>query len=208
MDKKIVLTVARQFGSGGHDVAKKVSELLDIPFYDREIIGLAAKKSGLSENLFAGLDEKPTTSLLYSLVMGVQSGTGAYWRYGDMTGADNVFRIQSQIIRSIAEKDSCVIVGRCADYILREEERLINVFVRADIDYRTQRIMEKYDMKEKVALDYINKTDKRRGSFYNFYTNKIWGNVDNYDLSIATDKIGVDKAAQMIVEYIKCVICN
>lgn len=208
MDKKIVLTVARQFGSGGHDVAKKVSELLDIPFYDREIIGLAAKKSGLSENLFDGLDEKPTTSLLYSLVMGVQSGTGAYWRYGDMTGADNVFRIQSQIIRSIAEKDSCVIVGRCADYILREEERLINVFVRADIDYRTQRIMEKYDMKEKVALDYINKTDKRRGSFYNFYTNKIWGNVDNYDLSIATDKIGVDKAAQMIVEYIKCVICN
>ena len=208
MDKKIVLTVARQFGSGGHDVAKKVSELLDIPFYDREIIGLAAKKSGLSENLFDGLDEKPTTSLLYSLVMGVQSGTGAYWRYGDMTGADNVFRIQSQIIRSIAEKDSCVIVGRCADYILREEERLINVFVRADIDYRTQRIMEKYDMKEKVALDYINKTDKRRGSFYNFYKNIIWGNVDNYDLSIATDKIGVDKAAQMIVEYIKCVISN
>lgn len=203
MDKKIVLTVARQYGSGGHDVAKKVSELLDIPFYDREIIGLAAKESGLSENLFDGLDEKPTTSLLYSLVMGIQSGTGAYWRYGDMTSADNVFRIQSQIIRSIAEKGSCVIVGRCADYILREEERLVNVFVHADIDYRTQRIMEKYNMKEKVALDYINKTDKRRGSFYNFYTNKIWGNVDNYDLSIATDRIGIDNAAQMIVEYIK-----
>lgn len=203
MDKKVVLTVARQFGSGGHDVAKKVSELLDIPFYDREIIGLAAKESGLSESLFDGLEEKPTTSLLYSLVMGIQSGTSAYWRYGDMTSADNVFRIQSQIIRSIAEEGSCVIVGRCADYVLREEERLVNVFVHADIDYRTQRIMEKYDMKEKVALDYINKTDKRRGSFYNFYTNKIWGNVDNYDLSIATDKIGVDNAAQIIVEYIK-----
>lgn len=203
MGQKIILTVARQFGSGGHDVAKKVSELLDIPFYDKELIGIAAKESGLSENLFDGLEEKPTTSLLYSLVMGMQAGGAAYWRYGDMTSADNVFRIQSQVIRSVAEKDSCVVVGRCADYILRKEENTINVFIHADIDYRTKRIMEKYDMKEKAALDYINKTDKRRASFYNFYTNKIWGSVDNYDLSVATDKIGIDNAAQLIVDYIK-----
>ena len=203
MEQRIVLTVARQYGSGGHDVAKKVSEILDIPFYDREIIGIAAKESGLSENLFDGLEEKPTTSLLYSLVMGIQSGSGAYWRYGDMTSADNVFRIQSQIIRSIAEKGSCVIVGRCGDYILRDDPDLVKVFIHAGMDFRAKRIMEKKDMKEKVAIDYINKTDKRRGSFYNFYTNKIWGSVDNYDLSIGTDRVGIDNAAQMIVDYIK-----
>ena len=148
MEQRIVLTVARQYGSGGHDVAKKVSEILDIPFYDREIIGIAAKESGLSENLFDGLEEKPTTSLLYSLVMGIQSGSGAYWRYGDMTSADNVFRIQSQIIRSIAEKGSCVIVGRCGDYILRDDPDLVKVFIHAGMDFRAKRIMEKNDMKE------------------------------------------------------------
>ncbi len=205
MSEKIILTIARQFGSGGHEVAKRVSELLGIGFYDRELIGIAAKESGLSENLFDGLDEKPTTSLLYSLVMGLQSGTGIYSRYGDATNADNIFRIQSQVIRSIAEKESCVMVGRCADYILRDQPRLVNVFVHADIDFRTKRIMEKYEMKEKNALDYITKTDKRRSSFYNFYTNKIWGSVDNYDLSIATDRIGIDNAAQMIVNYIESI---
>lgn len=203
MSDKVVLTVARQFGSGGHDVAKKVSQLLGIEFYDSELIAMAAKESGLSENLFDGLEEKPTTSLLYSLVMGIQSGSSGYHRYGDLTSGDNVFRIQSQIIRSIAEKNSCVIVGRCADYILREQPRLVNVFVHADIDFRTERVMKKYDMKEKAALDYINKTDKRRASFYNFYTNKIWGNIDNYDLSVATDRIGIDNAAHLIVDYIK-----
>lgn len=202
MSAKVVLTIARQFGSGGHEVAKKVSEILGIDFYDRELIGIAAKESGLSENLFDGLDEKPTTSFLYSLVLGLQAGTAVYSGYDDATNADKLFRIQSQVISSIAEKGSCVIVGRCADYILRDQPNLVNVFVHADIDFRAARIMKEYNMKENAAIDYINKTDKRRSSFYNFYTNKIWGSVDNYDLSISTDKIGIDNAAKMIVEYI------
>ena len=212
MDKKIVLTVARQFGSGGHDVAKKVSELLDIPFYDREIIGLAAKKSGLSENLFDGLDEKPTTSLLYSLVMGVQSGTGAYWRYGDMTGADNVFRIQSQIIRSIAEKDSCVIVGRCADYILREHPRCMSVFITANDADRVARLRlsKKMDgfknLSDNELVEYMRKEDKKRAEYYNFYTYKNWGHSTSYDLCLNSSVLGTDKCVEIIADHIKNVL--
>lgn len=203
MSDKIILTFAHQFGSGGHEVAEKVAKLLNIGFYDKELIAIAAKESGLSEHLFDGLEEKPTNSLLYSLVMGLQSGSSMYCRYGDVTGSDNIFRIQSQVIRSIAEKESCVIVGRCSDYVLRNEENLVSVFVRAGIDFRTERIMKSCDMKEKSALDYILKTDKRRSSFYNFYTNRIWGSVDNYDISVNTERVDTDGAAQVIVDYVK-----
>lgn len=203
MAEKYVITFARQFGSGGHEVAKTTAEILGIPFYDKELIAITAKESGLSEHLFDGLDEKPTNSFLYSLVMGVQSGTSTYCRYGDVTGADNIFRIQAQVIRQIADKEPCVIVGRCADYILQEYENLISVFVHADIERRIERIMQRYNLKEKNAEDYINKTDKRRNSFYNFYTNRVWGSVDNYNLAIDTAQIGIKNAAEIIAEYVK-----
>lgn len=202
MLENTIITFGRQFGSGGHEVAEKVSQMLGIPYYDKELIALAAKQSGLSENLFEGLDEKPTNSFLYSLVMGLQLGNSAYYRYGDITDIDNIFRIQSQAMREIADKGSCVLVGRCADYILREKENLVKIFIHAGMDFRTKRIMEKNDMKEKAAIDYISKTDKRRASFYNFYTNGVWGNVDNYHLTINTEQLGVEKAAQIIVDYV------
>ena len=203
MAEKYVITFARQFGSGGHEVAKTTAEILGIPFYDKELIAIAAKESGLSEHLFDGLDEKPTNSFLYSLVMGVQSGTSTYCRYGDVMGSDNIFRIQAQVIRQIADKEPCVIVGRCADYILQEYENLVSVFVHANIEQRIERIMKRYDLKEKNAEDYINKTDKRRNSFYNFYTNRVWGSVDNYNLAIDTAQIGIKNAAEIIAEYVK-----
>ena len=203
MAEKYVITFARQFGSGGHEVAKTTAEILGIPFYDKELIAIAAKESGLSEHLFDGLDEKPTNSFLYSLVMGVQSGASTYCRYGDVTWSDNIFRIQAQVIRQIADKEPCVIVGRCADYILQEYENLVSVFVHANIEQRIERIMKRYDLKEKNAEDYINKTDKRRNSFYNFYTNRVWGSVDNYNLAIDTAQIGIKNAAEIIAEYVK-----
>lgn len=203
MTEKYVLTFARQFGSGGHEVAKTTAKILGIPFYDKELIAIAAKESGLSEHLFDGLDEKPTNSFLYSLVMGVQSGASTYCRYGDVTGSDNIFRIQAQVIRQIADKGPCVIVGRCADYILREYENLVSIFVHADMEQRTARIMKRYNLKEKNAEDYINKTDKRRNSFYNFYTNRIWGSVENYNLAIDTAQVGIKNAAEIIADYVK-----
>ena len=199
---KTIITVARQFGSGGHEVAEKVAKLLHIPFYDKELIALAAKESGLSESLFENIEEKPTTSLLFSLVMGLQTGQATQYHYGDFVNTDAIFRIQSQVIRTLAEKDSCVIVGRCSDYVLREETNLINVFVHADIEQRTKRIMELYQLKEKEALDVILKNDSHRSSFYNFYANKVWGSVENYHLSINTSKIDLDEAANIIVSYV------
>lgn len=196
-----IITIGRQFGSGGREIAKKVSEKMGIQFYDKELIALAAKESGLSESLFDGIEEKPTNSLLYSLVMGIQSGRGTYYRYGDVLNSDNVFRIQSQVIRNLADESSCVIVGRCSDYVLREQPRLINVFVHADMEWRVKRVMEIYQLKEKEAENMITKTDKRRNSFYNFYTNKVWGNVNNYHLSVDTAKIGLEHAAELIVSF-------
>ena len=196
-----VITIARQFGSGGRDVAKLLSEKMGIHFYDRELIALAAKESGLSESLFEGIEEKPTNSLLYSLVMGIQSGRGTYYRYGDVLNSDSVFRIQSQVIRDLASKGPCVIVGRCSDYILREQPNLINVFIHADKDWRVQRIMQRHQLKEKEAENLITKTDKRRSSFYNFYTNKVWGNVNNYHLAIDTSKVGLEHAADLIINF-------
>lgn len=196
-----VITVARQFGSGGHDVAKKVSEILDIPFYDKDLIILAAQESGLSEELFEGIDEKPTNSLLYSLVMGLQTKDSPYFRYGDMFNSDSIFRIQSKVIRNLADKGPCVIVGRCADYILREYTNTLNVFIHADTDFRVQKIMKAYNVKEAVALDVITKNDKRRSAFYNFYTNKSWSSAENYQLSIDTTEIGTEGAAEVIAKY-------
>ncbi len=203
MANNLVITIGRQFGSCGREVAKKVAGKLGITFYDKELIGIAAKESGLSEALFEGIEEKATSSLLYSLVMGIQSSNGAYYRYGDNLNADGLFRIQAQVIRNLAEKSPCVIVGRCADDVLREEEKLINVFVHADTQWRVKQVMERYNLKERDAEKLLLKTDKRRASFYNFYTNQVWGNADNYHLSLDTSKISIDQAAELIVNYAK-----
>ena len=203
MKQNKIITIARQFGSGGKNVAKMVAEQLGIPFYDKDLIALAAKESGLSAALFEGIEEKPTNSLLYSLVMGIQSGRGAMYQYGDALNTDGVFRIQSQVIRDVADKGSCVIVGRCSDYILREQENLVNVFVHADEDWRIKRVMELYDLSEKEARNTVTKTDSRRSSFYNFYTNKVWGDLKNYNLTIDSSQVGIERAADIIVSYAK-----
>lgn len=200
---KSVITIARQLGAGGGEVAEKVAGLLGIPFYDKDLIALAAKESGLSEALFEEIEEKPTNSFLYSLVMGLKSEGSPYYRYGDLFYSDNLFRIQSQIIRNLADNGSCVLIDRCSDYILREHENVLTVFIHAGEEWRTERVMKSHHLKEQAALDLITKTDKRRSSFYNFHTNMIWENISNYDLSLDTSKIGIDGAAEMIVAYTK-----
>ncbi len=202
---KVVLTFARQFGSGGHEIAEKTAELLNIPFYDKELIAIAAKESGFSKELFETIDERPVSSLLYSLVMDIQAGNSAYFRYGDGAKADHIFRAQSGVMKRLSEEGPCIMVGRCADYILRDLPNLVTVFIHAGIDFRCQRIMERCDLTEKAALDLIHKTDKRRGAFYNFYTNRSWGSVENYNISIDTEKIGIDNAAKLIVDYVNMV---
>ncbi len=199
---KSIITLGRQLGSNGKIIGKALADQLGIKFYDKALIAKAAKESGLSENLFAGFEEKTTHSLLYSLVMGVQSTKGLYYQYNDMLNGENIFKLQADVIKSVASEGPCIIVGRCADYILRDNPHLIRLFLCADNESRIKTLMRRDNMSEKEATSAINKADKRRANFYNFYTNKTWGNVNNYDLCLNTSLLSQDECVQFLADYI------
>lgn len=203
------LTLGRQFGSGGRKIARKVADMLGIEFYDKNLIAIAAKESGLSENLFDGIDEKPTNSLLYSLVMGLQSDrSSSFYRYGDILNSDTIFRIQSQVIEDLVSDKSCVVVGRCSDYVLRNKKNVLNIFIHADEEFKLERVMRIYKQSEKEALETMKKTDKKRSNYYNFYTNQEWGNALNYHLSLNSAALGIDDSAKFICDFVKMKFCD
>ena len=196
-----VIVISRQVGSGGDEIARKLSELINIPVYDKQKIIDLAKESGISENLFDGLEEHPTSSLLYSLVIGLKSGSDASC-IASPFHTDNVFGVQANIIRRLADNGSCIFLGRCADYILREHNNLTNVYIWASDDFRVNRVMNKIGLTHTEAVDYVSRIYKRRRSYYDFYTSKAWGDVENYDLTINPEKIGIDNSAKIIAEYV------
>lgn len=197
-----IITIARQYGSGGREVGIKLAEFLGIKCYDRDLITMAAEKSGMSEEALGHVDEKAASSLLYTLVM----GSNMYHSNVDQFNVpinDKLFCIQSEIIREIAEKESCVIVGRCADYVLAEHPACVRAFVYSDFDARVKTVCARQNVSEGEARDLIIKNDKRRSNYYNYYTGHKWGRLENYDLSVSTEKIGIDGAAQLIADYAK-----
>ncbi len=200
---KTVITIGRQLGSDGKVIGKALAEKLGYKFYDKELITRIAKENGMSESFFEELDEKPTNSLLYSLAMGVQSGYGIYYAHNDMLNSDSLFRMQGELIKTIAEEGPCVIVGRCADYVLRDNPYLIKLFLHASTENRIKRLMERNDMSEKEARSAINKADKRRSNYYNFYTNRTWGSVNNYNLCIDTWSLPKEDCVDFLYSYIK-----
>ena len=167
MDERTVITIGREFGSGGHEIGMKLAEKLGIKCYDKELLELAAKESGLCEELFASQDEKPTNSFLYSLVMDTYS-LGYTNSYVDMPINHKVFLAQFDAIKKLAERESCVIVGRCADYALEDNPYAVSVFIKASLNERVQRIKRIYELNDSKAADLIQKTDKRRASYYNY----------------------------------------
>ena len=200
---KTVITLGRQLGSNGRIIGKALADKLGYSFYDKELIARAAKESGFSENLFDEMDEKSTTSFLYSLVMGVQSGKGLYYHYNDMLNGDSLFRLQADLIKKIAEEGPCVIVGRCADYILRDNPHLIKLFLYANTEKRIKTLMERDNISEKEASSAVSKADKRRANYYNFYTNSTWGNVNNYHICLDTAALPTEKSIDFLYSYIK-----
>jgi len=198
-----IITIGRQLGSGGKLIGKQLAEKLGYKFYDKDIIAEIAKENGLNAALFDGLDEKPTNSFLYALVMGVQSGKGLYYQYNDILNGDNIFRIQADIIKGIAKEGDCVIVGRCADYILRNSENITKIFLYADNPHRIKTLIERNGVSEKEASSAISKADKRRANFYNFYTNQSWGHVENYDIALNTATLSRDNAVDILLNYIE-----
>ena len=195
-----VITISRQFGSGGHEVGEKLARQLDVPFYDKALIAMAAKQSGLSEEVFANADEKATSSLLYSMVMGSYSFGARVPGINEMPINDKLFIIQSDIIKKAAADGPCVIIGRCADYILREHENCLNVFVHASKEERVRRSIAKKDCEERKASDFVTKKDKQRANYYNFYSNKRWDDLQNYDVTIDTSRFTIDQAVELLID--------
>ena len=203
MKTNTIITIGRQYGSAGRQIGRVLAEELGIKCYDKELLERAAKESGLCEELFENHDEKPTNSFLYSLVMDTYSFGYTSSAFSDMPINQKVFLAQFETIKNIAKKGPCVIVGRCADYFLKNEPNIIDFFISGSTAEKKKRILERYDIEKNKAEDFIRKTDKRRASYYNYYTDMKWGEAKNYDLCINSSKTGVDGAIKLMKAYIE-----
>lgn len=199
----LVITIGRECGSGGRVIGNCLAEKLNIKCYDKELLTLAAKQSGLCKELFETHDEKPTNSFLYSLVMDTYSMGYTTSSFLDMPLNHKVFLAQFDTIKKLAEEESCVIVGRCADYALAEHPNMVSVFICGDKEAKIKRISDLYKMPRDKAKDTITKTDKKRASYYNYYSNKKWGDAASYDLCLNSTKLGVEGTVDLILEYLK-----
>lgn len=182
-----VITISREYGSGGRAIGERVAKELGIPFYDKQLILMAAKESGLSEEFIKKTEQMKSTSFLYGLYMGAQQ----------LPMNDQIFLVQSKIIRDLADQGPCVIVGRCADYILREREDLLSVFVHAPVEFRAQRAKQVYEKEAGNMADFVKKKDKKRAAFYNYFSQNKWGDARHYHLAVSS-VYGVDFAAQVL----------
>lgn len=200
-----VITISRQYASGGREIGKIIAQHYGIPFYDNDLIALAAKESGFTENIFEKQEDKASNSLIYSIAMGLNVfGTHGYSKEV-LSIDDKVFLAQSDIIRKVANEGPCVIIGRCADYILRDQVKTVNVFLWGQIEARIQRAIEVYGMSHSKAEENVLKVDKKRANYYNYHSDRKWGRSDNYDISLQTDIIGIENTAKMIINYIESI---
>ncbi len=202
MKNRVVITIGREFGSGGREIGRALANKLGIKLYDEEMLVEAAKSSGISEELFKAHDEKPTHSFLYSLVMDTYAMNYSANSYSEMPINHKLFLAQFDAIKGIAERESCVLVGRCSDYALESLDDITNVYIYADLDARIKRIARIYDLTDLKAKELIVKTDKKRASYYNYYTNKKWGESQSYDLCINSARLGIEETANMILDYV------
>jgi cytidylate kinase len=200
-----IITIGRQFGSGGREIGEMLAKQYGIKCYDKELLSRAAKESGFCEEMIQNHDERPTNSFLYNLVMDTYSFGYNASSFVDMPISHKVFLAQFDTIKKIAEEGPCVIVGRCADYALSDFDNVLNIFIHADEDSKIKRIKERFaDVKsDEQARDMMNKKDKQRQSYYNYYSSKKWGRADSYDLSINSSILGIEGTVKFISQYIE-----
>ena len=203
MTGNLVITIGRECGSGGRLIGNRLAEKLNIKCYDKELLTLAAKKSGLCEEIFESHDEKPTSSFLYSLVMDSYSMGYSTSSFIDMPLNHKVFLAQFDTIKHLADTESCVIVGRCADYILRDFPRCANIFVSASPEARIERLMKLHNISAEKAEELMEKADKKRSSYYNYYSYKTWGAAATYHLCIDSSVLGIDGTVEFIKQFVK-----
>lgn len=204
MDK--VITISRQYASGGREIGEKVAKYFDIPYYDNELITQAAKASGFAESIFEHAEDKATNSLLYSIAMGMNAYNSqelGMLGFNSLSLDDRIFIAQSDIIRKVAKEGPCVIIGRCADYILRERPNVVNIFIYAGMDFRIKRAVGQYGLPVDKAAENIMKRDRRRANYHNYHADEKWGNMNNYDLAIRTDFGGIDHSVKCIERFLE-----
>lgn len=198
-----IINIGRQYGSGGRLIGERLAKELGFSYYDKELINIASKESGLGKEFFEQADEKKSYSLFGGLLGFRTNLISDDFSYNYLS-SETLFKIQSDIIRELADKQNCVFVGRCADYILRENPNCINVFITADLQDRKKRILERMpELPEEKAEDMLEKTDKKRSSYYNYYTGKTWGMAESYDLCINSSLLSIDKTVEYIGRFAK-----
>lgn len=196
--KQIIINVGRQLGSGGHDIGRMLALDFQAKYYDRELLNLAAKESGLSEKIFEQNDEKKG---FFRGLLNI--GTPHVNSFKPDLSQESLFQFQSDAIRKAAKEGSCVFVGRCADYVLRDFENTVNIFITASMDYRVEQIMNKQHMDAETARRFIEQGEGKRADYYNYYTGKKWGSAESYDLCIDSSKLGLLETEKLIAQFIR-----
>jgi len=203
MNQRFVINIGRQLGSGGHLIGQGIARELGISFYDKELIQLASQESGLAKEFLEQLDEKKGQGFFRGM-FGLRNSImiDEYYFNDNYPSSEMLFKIQSDVIRSLAEKQSCVFVGRCADYVLKDHPRAVNIFITADLPDRIARVCRNQKMTEEKAMDYIKKMDKKRADYYNYYTDKQWGAAASYHLCINSSALGIEETISYIIEFV------
>ncbi|HIY18566.1 MAG TPA: cytidylate kinase-like family protein [Candidatus Blautia avistercoris] len=199
--KNVVITIARQYGSGGKTIAAMLAKDLGVHCYSTEILRMASEDSGINERLFGMSDEKVRHAGFFRLLKRPYEGELLPPESSDFVSDDNLFNYQAKIIKELAQKESCVIIGRCADYILKDYPNVLSIFIHADEKFCLERAMERHSMTEREMKKYIEKTDKYRADFYRYHTGHEWTDARNYDLCLDSGKLGFEKCVEEIKAY-------
>lgn len=201
--KKIVITIARQYGSGGKTIGEMLANDLGIHYYDKELMKLASEDSGINEALFVKADEKVKNTALFRIAKNAYQGELIPPESDEFVSNDNLFNYQAKIMKKLAEEESCVIIGRCADYVLKDYDNVLSVFVHAPKDFCMEQAALKKSLPERELEKFIAKTDKRRADYYKYYTRREWTDARNYDLCLDSSKLGFERCVEEIKSYMK-----
>lgn len=196
-----VITISRQIGSGGRQIGRIIAQRLGIAYYDKDILSQAAEGTGLGPKVFDRADERK--GLFRHILGAVQPFIGGGDYYSSQLSDDSIFKIQSGVIRKVASERSCVFVGRAADHILRDSENLVSIFIAANAEDRTRRVMDEQKVDFKSALDIVEENDEQRSGYYNFFTTGNWGSADSYDLCVNSSSLGIEATAELIIEFVQ-----
>ena len=200
--RQFVITIGRQLGCGGKEIAERLARELGVKVYDKALLQAAACESGIDASLFEQADESESTSI-FGGFFSIHGSMSEYFSGSSCIDNDSLFEIQSEAIRNIAQSESCIIVGRCAEYVLRDHSAMFSVFITADHNDRVERIMRAEALGREAAVEFIEKNDKKRRSYHDYYATTRWGEASSYDLCINLSRLGVDGTVELLKQYIE-----